>query len=435
MRVGGQGTAFGKMGSLGARYWYSPAPGWVYVRWGALTPFVDYYLDYRNHRYWLRGVGEVPWSAVHSLSRASTEFAVNTAGELVNFASGVPAITDAGWLIQESQTNLLLRSQELNQTWGASRLTVDANVIAAPDGTITADKLAETAETGTHRVIQVVAKAAAPVTYTVSAFFKAAERTFAQIRVSEQAEVNVAGVAIDLTTGQVSAPYGAFTAMSAKSKAFIGGWWRLEFTFTTLSGAQVVTFLLPALNLNAEVPTYPGTTGYGIYAWGAMLRAGAYTGSYIPTAASTASRAADVPQATGALATMMRASKSMFFKTIDVTGGTTPRLFEDNNNVGRFLTPTVVAVTTTGSGGASATIGGAGTYRGLVRTAFGMDEAGTSAIANGGTKATDATPWNRTPATFYFGNISSGERALNGYMREIAGSMRVKGLFDGATAP
>ena len=45
------------------------------------------------------------FSDMHSITRASTKYAQDLAGVWTEFASGVPAITDRGILIEESRTN------------------------------------------------------------------------------------------------------------------------------------------------------------------------------------------------------------------------------------------------------------------------------------------------------------------------------------------
>lgn len=174
--------------------------------------------------------------------------------------------------------NLLLSTQDLGQpAWVQSRSTVLENVVLASDGTFTADKIVETANAGTHRIYQVNSKAGAALTYTVAAEFKAAERGFAQIRVAEGGEANASGVAINLSTGAVSAPYGAFTSMSAASDPLADGWFRLRFQFTTLTDLSLVVFLLPALDIAAAVPSYTGDGVSGIYASKVQLQRGAWT--------------------------------------------------------------------------------------------------------------------------------------------------------------
>lgn len=83
-----------------------------------------------------------------SFSRAGVGTMFNAAGVIESFASGVPRITDRGLLVERAATNLLLRSQEFdNAAWtkvsggNGADPTVTANAAVAPDGTTTADEI------------------------------------------------------------------------------------------------------------------------------------------------------------------------------------------------------------------------------------------------------------------------------------------------------
>ena len=56
-----------------------------------------------------------------------------------------------GLLIEELRTNLLKYSEQFDDAnWGKGRSSISANVTTAPDGTLTGDKLVETAQLGAH---------------------------------------------------------------------------------------------------------------------------------------------------------------------------------------------------------------------------------------------------------------------------------------------
>lgn len=69
-------------------------------------------LDFVNSRFGLNGSYRTDASAIPgwSFARASAGTALDQAGNVVQFASGVPRITDRGLLIEEARTNLLLNS-------------------------------------------------------------------------------------------------------------------------------------------------------------------------------------------------------------------------------------------------------------------------------------------------------------------------------------
>jgi len=210
-----------------------------------------------------------------------------------------------GLLVEEQRANLLLRSEEIdNAAWTKSRLSITPNATVAPDGTVTADQLVEDTQSGTHRAYQSVTKASSAIQYTASFYLKSAGRSFAQIRVSDTAEANVAGVAIDLTSGTVGSTYTAggaspFTSLSATSTNAGNGWHRLAFTFTTNTDIAVIVFATVATSLSNTTPSYTGDGYSGIYAWGAQLEAGAFATSYIYTTTAQVTRSADSASMTG----------------------------------------------------------------------------------------------------------------------------------------
>jgi len=75
-----------------------------------------------------------------------------------------------GLLIEESRTNLALRSDDLaNATWTQLQATITANTIASPDGSTNADRLDEdTSATTQHQVIQQAPTLTAGQPYTFS---------------------------------------------------------------------------------------------------------------------------------------------------------------------------------------------------------------------------------------------------------------------------
>jgi hypothetical protein len=200
------------------------------------------------------------------------------------------ALDLAGNVIQfPSRTNLLLRSQEFDNgaVWAASRATITANATTAPDGSVTAEKLVENSSTNTHRVYQAVSKAGSSIQYTASMFFKAAERTFAHLRMTDSIEDDRAGVGINLSTGEVGTPYvgggSPFTSVSASSQALADGWYRLILTATTDTDTTVQVWAFTADGLTSASCSTVGNGVNGVFLWGAQLETGSTATAYIPT--------------------------------------------------------------------------------------------------------------------------------------------------------
>lgn len=234
-----------------------------------------------------------------SFTRASVGYAQDNAGVLIPFASGEMRRTDKGVLIEGARTNLALRSQEFdNASWSKSRATITGNAAVAPDGTLTADKITEDNTAGaTHRVYQGFVKAAAETQYTYTVFLKAAERTFAQIKLGDGSETDMARVDVNLSTGALGTPNGTFTGVSATTTTLANGWYRISLTATTDAEAAVTCLVFIASALGTT--SYNGDASSGIYVWGAQLEAAAFPSSYIPTTTASATRAADSLSITG----------------------------------------------------------------------------------------------------------------------------------------
>ncbi|HVY53960.1 MAG TPA: hypothetical protein VHA13_05515, partial [Gammaproteobacteria bacterium] len=153
----------------------------------------------------------------------------------------------------------------------------------------------------------------------------------------------------------------------------------------------------------------------------------------IITAGASATRAADIPQLTGAAATAARAAKAAFFQTSSVTGGSFPRLLEWGG--GAFIDyPNTISIRISNIAEQAVGAFGSGTNAGLAKAALGFDATSMTAVANGGSKATTANSISSNTGTIYLGNRAAGDRALNGYMQQFYLSP-TKGIFDTITSP
>jgi hypothetical protein len=207
-------------------------------------------------------------------------------------------------LVEEQRTNLITYSEQFdNAAWSKGNATITANAVAAPDGTLTADKIVENTANGDHNAASSVFTATAGATYTTSVFVKAAERNFAWIRLFQNTSpFAYVGYTINLTTGATSStsvtfPSTVWTNSAVSAQSVGNGWWRISVTGTIASADNIRLIVGPATS--ATTVSYVGDGTSGIYAWGAQLEAGAFPTSYIPTVASQATRAADSASMTG----------------------------------------------------------------------------------------------------------------------------------------
>ena len=228
-----------------------------------------------------------------TFSRGSIGTRVNRNGLIETIAANQPRFDFdpisgecRGLLIEESRTNLLTYSEDLD-TWYKSPggINVTQNATTSPFGQSTAE-LIEVISSGGSKSISKDTVTVNGTTYTASVFAKSANsRTFSMglFTTAFIGLYNFNLTASGSVTTQVA-------GVSASIIPYPNGWYRCILTATTNS---VGTNLL----------IYPNTTvnkvGDSVYLYGAQLEAGSVPTSYIPTTASTVTRSADNASMTG----------------------------------------------------------------------------------------------------------------------------------------
>lgn len=203
-----------------------------------------------------------------------------------------------GYLSENSRTNQFLWSQSAdNAAWSLSLTTVSANVINAPDNTITGDKIIETAALGEHRGHRQFPSVGAGTMVNMSVFAKAGERTQIALRVLDNAiPSDGAFCAYNLSTGAIVAgqpsTIGTATLVSARMFPYADGWYRCD--LTVKANATVTTYVTDTFLYNDVGATnYTGDGISGAYFWGAQFEVGQKATSYIPTTSTGVGRNAD----------------------------------------------------------------------------------------------------------------------------------------------
>jgi molybdopterin biosynthesis enzyme MoaB len=225
----------------------------------------------------------------------TNQFQITDGGAVVNNGQNV-AIYRNNWQGNQQQytsprTNYLSYSQQFdNAAWTKSNMTVIANAITAPDGTVTAEHIGDTDTTTTTRSLQhlsnTTANAAAPNTYSI--FVKKGERNYVILRmIATNATTNYCTAWFDINTGVVSGTtnVGSAVGTTASITPYPNGWYRLSITGTPNPGvtSQGVACFVAAPVTLGNSSNYTGVTGSGIYVWGAQHEDGSVMTSYIPT--------------------------------------------------------------------------------------------------------------------------------------------------------
>jgi hypothetical protein len=233
-----------------------------------------------------------------TFTRSTTATFVGSNGLVQSAAINAPrfdfdpvTLAPLGLLIEEQRVNSALYSEQFdNVVYTKTNSTITANATTAPDGTVTGDKhvpdLAATLGTSPAQTrVQQNVTSTSGTTYTFSIYAKAGE--FDRIEFALLG-TPTASALFSLTSGTVVSGTGASITPAGN------GWYRCVLTFTAGATGSL------SLRWTAQSSTVligDGTSG--IFLWGAQFEAGAFPTSYIPTVASTVTRAADVAVMTG----------------------------------------------------------------------------------------------------------------------------------------
>lgn len=201
-----------------------------------------------------------------------------------------------GLLIEEQRTNVVPPSIDFSSVlYDKSGVTIDSNVIIAPDGTVTASFLKENSTTGLHR-LQIGVNLYNITTgeyYTHSLFVKPGSVTQVGLGFRDGGLV-----VFDLISKQATlvTPINQATNTSNNIQELPNGWFRISSTILALGnyGRRGEIFLC-----KSNTSSYSGNAGDGLYIWGFQVEAGSFPTSYIPTAGSAVTRSADVASITG----------------------------------------------------------------------------------------------------------------------------------------
>jgi hypothetical protein len=241
---------------------------------------------------------DASWVMVPSQYEEDWVRAFKPTSELGNLAftrSSDATFTDSTGVVRRSPWNLVTFSEQFdNAAWTKRSATISANVVNAPNGTLTADKIIEAASTGFHSILQSNASRVG-VPYTFSVYLKAAERTWALVWFDAES----AGAYVNLSTGELGTVSSGVTA----SVTSVGdGWYRCVISKNIVIGAGVAVYTATS-NGGAS---YVGNGTSGIFAWGAQLAEGTEALPYFATTDRLNVPRLDYSNADGTLSTCPR---------------------------------------------------------------------------------------------------------------------------------
>jgi hypothetical protein len=184
--------------------------------------------------------------------------------------------TNAAGLIELTPYNLLTYSEQFeNAAWTKNNSSIAANIITAPNGTLTADKLVEDTSNAVHNVLFSLTPTI--TTYSISFYAKKAERNFAAFYFGG-ASWGGQGFIVNLTTGEVTTNTTGATPIIT---LLPDGWVKIEASRAAATAIQIQFQVFTALN--ASTISYTGDGASGIYIWGAQLVEGTAALPYLLT--------------------------------------------------------------------------------------------------------------------------------------------------------
>ena len=175
--------------------------------------------------------------------------------------------------------NMLAMSERLdNASWIKTALTVTVDATTTYTGAAGAEKLVESTASSVHSLAQTFG-ATGGYLYSASFFLKAGELSNAIVAVSGGGFPTTA-IAVDLSNGSTSAATGS--PLNVSCAALASSWYRCGFSVmaTANSASSQLTIYTSNDGLWANL-AHNGTSGSGIYAWGAQVEQSDSVGSYV----------------------------------------------------------------------------------------------------------------------------------------------------------
>ena len=221
--------------------------------------------------------------------RASSATVINKDGLIETVGSGEPRVdfkddSKGALKLEPSRTNLYSFSNQFDVFWSKFNLSAIPNSVTSLDGNLNGYLLQENTSNASHDFRQ-NATVVSGQQYTYSVFVKK----------SDVGQARNLSFYIGGTNGSISfnTTNGTFFSVgsvdSYSSEDYGNGWWRLQFTDTSVStGFNVIAIL------NNGSTIYQGDGTSGLYIYGAQLEQGSYATSYIPTQGGAVTRVADV---------------------------------------------------------------------------------------------------------------------------------------------
>ena len=206
-----------------------------------------------------------------------------------------------GLLIEESRTNVMLRSQDFsNVAWVKSNSTISGTFYTDPSGTSTANELVEDILLAAHSCQQSAGTATIGTTYTFSVFVKRKDTSNQFLLIGATNLVSASFISVNLTNGVTATGIGSPAApINVSSTAYPNGWYRVQFSVVATSAAAITLDIRLSRDGTWANRSYLGDGVQSSLVWGAQVEAAAFPTSYIPTTTASVVRSQDLCSITG----------------------------------------------------------------------------------------------------------------------------------------
>ena len=243
-----------------------------------------------------------------------------------NGGGGCPSL-----LLEKQSTNTFFYSEQFdNAYWVKEYVTISTNATNSPDGTQNAEKIQEDTSNASHVVGNNDVFAGGGQSVTFSIFLKASERSWAALRLYDGSSSKFAWY--NLSTGVLGS---VDSGVTASIENYGNGWFRCVMTITMSSVSITLPYVFVATGNN--VKDYTGTSGYGLFVWGAQHEASSYPTSYIPTTSASATRVADACSKTGISSLIGQTEGVLFCDFEFVTGAIDNPIIIRDASYGTFI--------------------------------------------------------------------------------------------------
>lgn len=352
-----------------------------------------------------------------TFTRASTATYIDKAGIMQVAEIDEPRFEKNGLLMESAATNLYINSE----TYGVGAgVTISNNTGVAPNGATTMASMTETTANSEHYTNDRSIAMTAGTAYCFSTYVKNLSGT--RLLYLRTASGTTAGVFFNPTTGAwVGSTTGAATDRGFE---YIGnGVYRVWMTF--VAAATQATIVRLQMTQNSTNSSYVGDVTCSLLVWGSQLEEGTFPTSYIKTAATAATRAADrwtAPPANGGANTLVDPYKRTVAFNLFIKGYPQPTTFAEVFHTNGLKNDIVCRLN--GSSGISS-------YRSIsgiaVPAAMGVNGLYVHTIDgdvitnayNGQTNSMTATPLSKTDTAINIGSTFTSTARFVYYIRNI----------------